>query len=313
MGSIQSIQRESVWDDTHAHLLFIKWTLGIVCYYSPNGYPVAVSAVNVPATLRSAPTVFSTIIGAASAITGFFGVLGAAVVRVLRGRDTRPFVPDLRADTRAFASDPDGTAGFGPILTDKAIRNLLLLPRKKLRIWGYEAKTGAEVDLLVSPKDGRVCDPILGPHPIACDILDGQDQGFSVFFQVQTATLPCDDASERLILSHVWQQTHAPDDNQYLTIITEGELTLDGSMVHTFGVTADQFRSQFFPPIPIGFERKIDYVTPASNGLTYKYRVRDTNVSIVFDPGDSGATHMEIIEKVAYSQPWKVLGSAGVT
>lgn len=307
MGEIQSIHRTAVWDDTHTHLLYIKWELGIVAMYSPHGYPPGVSAL----TLRR--THFFELPPPATGFLARLAGIAPKIVKLFRGKNAAPTVVNLREPSEAVAADPIGTAGFGAILTDNTIRNRLLTPRKTLRISGFDSRrVPAAVDLLVSPKPGYVCDPVNGPHPIACDILNGTDGGFAVFFQIETATLPCDDDSDRLILSHVWRMTHTHSQDQYLVRVVEGELTLNGSMIHTYHANADQFRRQFFHPIPLGCERVVPFVSPSSDGLTYHYRYEDHDKSIVFDPGHSGATNMEIIEKAAYVQPWRVLGAVNL-
>lgn len=309
MTEIQSIKRTAVWDDSFMSLLHILWEIGVVAVYAPNGFPPATAVLSTAST----ETGFGgDVVGGTSRPVGTGGVFTQFFQRIrslIFGRDVTLPNPPVRRAQPAFAADPDGVAnpalrGYGPILTDAMLRNRLMTPRAPLRITGYDWRTGNKETLIESPKAGYVCDPILGPHPIACDILSGEDQSFAVFFQVQTATLPCADGSDRLVLSHTWQMTHTHDEDQYLTRIIDGEITFNGSMIHSLGINPDAFRAQFFHPIPPGCYRTIPFVTPSTDGLTYKYRTEDHDQTIMFDAGDSGATRIEIAEKLSYYQPW---------
>lgn len=322
MAEIQSIHREAVWDDSHTHLLYIRWTIGVIAQYAPNGYPAAVSVTRlrtptISASLAGSSGIGKLLRGAGGALAR--GVLVGGLFNVwtrfkglFKGEDADPTIVALRTDppSAQVAAAPDadsGVTGYGPILTDVTLRNRLMTPRKKLRIKGWNWD-GSAVNLIESPKENYVCDPTNGPHPIALDILDGNDMSFAVFFQIETATLPCDDNSDRLVLSHTWEMSHTHDENQYLTRVIDGEIVLNGSMVHSFGLPADALRAQFFHPIPLGCYRTVPFVTPSVDGLSYRYRIEDHDQTIVFDAGDSGATHIEIAEKVSYYQKWKPIG-----
>lgn len=294
-AEIQSIHRTSVWDSSHTDLLYVLWVVGLVAFYAPNGFPPAVSVNKLrpfkPDT-RSQGT-------GASAIKRF--------ADWVRGRDAAQSPASLRRPTVAEKLTPDARTKYGPILTDVTLRNRLMTPRKKLKITGYDWTQQGGIftpyTLLESPAGNYVSDPANGPHPLALDILSGQDMGFGVFFQIETAVLPCDDQSDRLVLSHRWDMTHAHDENQYLTRVIEGEVVLNGSMINTFGINPDHLRSQLFHPIPLGHKRTVPFVAPSSDGLTYRYRIEDHDQTITFDAGDSGATHIEISEKMTYLRP----------
>jgi len=308
---IQSVHRTAVWSSDHVDLLYIIWNVGLVCAYSPNGYPPGMSVFSGPASANfiAGPRLIS---------------LGAAG-DILKGKDTPlPVFQQRRSNFPVSGVAPFGAgagaiptlgdrfSGHAAIISDGVLFNRLMTPRKKLKITGGDPFVGPEVTWIEAPRPGSACDPMLGPHPIACDVIQvgGDGTAFGVFFQIETATLPCMNAAERLVLSHRWTMSHTHDRDRYLTRVIDGEVIFNGEMIHTLGVNIDDFRQQFFHPIPPGHERHIVHITPSSDGLTYNYRIEDTDSTIVFDAGDSGATRIEIAEKVGYYQPWRVLGGA---
>ena len=82
--------------------------------------------------------------------------------------------------------------------------------------------------------------------------------------------------------------------------MTRLRLRLDASLLEAYELNPDWFRSQLFHPIPLGFRRHVPVVTLSPDGNTLKYTVTDTDTSVVFDAGDTGATQMDIVERVKY-------------
>jgi hypothetical protein len=231
----------------------------------------------------------------------------------LFGRDVVPFDPDLRRDVAANArvnEPPDNSLGrarsgkgFGPIVTDVALRDRLMTPRKPLRIYGPDWSGIEEFDLVSIPREGEACDAIGGPFSLQCDIVSQSPMGFAVYLQYKFAVLPCADAAHRLVLSHRYDAAEVGAENGYGGRKIAGEIVFNGAMVHTHHITPDAFRAQFFLPIPLGHERHIEYVEAKGDGLTIAYAYTDFDKSVTFDPGDSGATAMEISEKVGFYSP----------
>lgn len=335
-AEILHIKRDAVWDDSHTDLLYTLWNIGLVAVYAPNGYPPGVSTQwvregglgyivdNVALRKTVVERFFAAIIAlakratdpvraAAAALRGVDAKKNRVFLRDMslgegrrRPRESRPSAPGTGGSEFLFSGD----GGCGPILTDLTLRNRLMTPRGKLTITGFDWSAGNDarpktLAFLESPKPPYVCDPANGPHPIACDVIQGNDMSMAVYFEIQTAVLPCEDQSDRLVLSHRWQMSHTHDENQYLARVIDGEVVLNGSMINTFGINPDFLRSQLFHPIPAGCYRTVPHVTPSVDGLTYTYQTIDTDQTITFDAGDSGATHIEIAEKLAYYRPWK--------
>jgi hypothetical protein len=99
---------------------------------------------------------------------------------------------------------------------------------------------------------------------------------------------------------------HVPDENHYLTRVIKGEVIFNAALMDNSPYTPDHFRNQFMHPIPLGFKRRGPTVTQSSDGFTIRYVIEDVNPTITFDPGDSGATNIEIVETIKYAQPQRI-------
>jgi hypothetical protein len=205
----------------------------------------------------------------------------------------------------------DKRPGFQAALTDVELRARLLVPRKQLTISLFNAGDPPKrVNFLYSPKPGYTCDVTGGPKPISLDIVEVQGEGvtFGVHYQIETTLQPVPDGSDQVILSHRWIMTHDPDENNYVTRTIQGEIIFDLGLLASLKLTADWFRNQFIHPIPLGFKRNGPTVTLSPDGSTIRYEVKDVDTPVIFDAGDSGATNIEIIETMKYSQPWRIGG-----
>jgi hypothetical protein len=152
-----------------------------------------------------------------------------------------------------------------------------------------------------------------GPTPLQCDPVNVVGEGTfnSVLFTIEFNIVPVDPAAARLILSHRWQTSYQGDENHYLTRVTKGTVVFNGELL---GITSDGawgfsrespdlYRDQFFHPIPLGFVRTLPDVSISSDGLTMQYVILDQQPQCIFDPGDSGATSIDITENVNYLSP----------
>lgn len=192
-----------------------------------------------------------------------------------------------------------------PLYTDAEARLRLMIPRKKLKLWAYD-RDGRSVVWLESPRniDGHdeLIDAANGPHVLRCDPVNvtGEAGVMGLHFMIETALVPVRAEAERVILSHRWWVTHAPDEDQYLTRITQGEVIFNGAMLERLHLHADEVRNQFMHPIPLGFRRLAPQVTLAPDGHRVSYTIYDRCDRITFDPGDSGATRIDIKESNYY-------------
>jgi hypothetical protein len=92
--------------------------------------------------------------------------------------------------------------------------------------------------------------------------------------------------------------SHSHDDNYYLTRTITGIIVFNGAVMRLQQINPDFVRAQFIHPVPIGFQRRAPEITQSSDGLTIRYTITDTDPTITFDPGNSGASNIQIIEKM---------------
>lgn len=289
--------RETVWTDDQTDLLTIRQTIGMTATYSPGGLPFLPSV-----------TTLSRDTQAAIGLSGETDPTAATLVATPRG--TNP------GTTRAILPAPimEGDAGLaflptrpedqktGPE-TDAELRARLWLPRQRFILWAYSRASARPIKWLESPRPGFTTDAGNGPKPLSVDVVSasGEPNSVVVHFQIQTETSPCPTGSDRLVLSHRWQMSHTHDENNYLTRVVDGQIVFNGAVMRLQGIRPDFVRAQFIHPVPIGFERKVPLVVQSSDGLTIRYQIRDTDPKIIFDPSDSGATMIQIVEKMLQS------------
>jgi len=300
------VSREAVYDASGTDLLYIKWRIGVVATLASGGYPGGTQADfanRKQQILRENPE--------------------------LQGRAPRSAHPSvLGADTSrsnfpaANESTAINTSVNSAFITDADLHTRLMTPRKTLRISAWNPD-GSQYVWLESPRPftreailqaGKepldseaaraafpprpMTDSANGPIPLRADIVQpsGELGTFGVNFVIETALAPTSSESERLVLSHRWQtiMTHNPD--HYLTRVIIGEVVFSGAILSLSATSPDWYRSQFFHPIPLGFRREVPQVALSPDGLTLRYEIHDTDPTITFDPGDSGATEIEIVE-----------------
>jgi len=286
-------EREAVWDESETDLLWFDTKLGVVTTAAPGGLP---------------------------RMDSWFGPNPKAILTDPKGND--PTAANLRRSLRGPApvgldvavplesgdlvNEPEDEANWrSGAETDANLIVRLMQPRQKLILWAYERQTGKPFRWLESPRPGMVVDANNGPITLSADVVSaiGQPESVAVHVQVQTFVPPCPAGTDKFILSHRWTVAHEPDENHYLSRIVEGTVRFHAGALIAAGVQPDWFRRQLLHPIPVGFERKPPRAALSPDGLTLKYRVVDTDPTITFDPGNSGATFIDIQEKVTYNSP----------
>lgn len=287
---LDRVERDAVYSEDGADLLYVRWLIGATCVYGAGGRPVGTAAKAVSA---------NTEIEALGGYNRSQNQLNGTNVGEFPWTQERNIVGNTR--------------GYDALLTDVELRTRLWTPRRELAIGAYDT-SGRELYWLRSPKPGFACDLAGGPKPIAVDVVAAHGEGtsFGVHFQIETAVSPCLAAADQTVLSHRWQMTHTHDEDNYLTRVIDGTIVFNMAFIATTGVSQDSIRSQMFHPIPLGFKRTLGPISLSSDGSTLKYTIIDTDQTVVFDAGDSGATQMSIIENLKYTQPWRVIGG-GIT
>ncbi len=277
-----------------ADLIGIDTVIGLLGTYAPGGVPRMTSATRLDA--RTTETLTGTDRTRRRIDeTGGIGDSPTYPVPALE-LDGGPVTDSVPAARGQWRSGPE---------TDAELRLLLLRPRQPFILWAWDRQTGNPIRWLQSPRPGFTTDLANGPIPTQCSVVgvSGEPESTAIYFELQTLMSPCPTGSDRLILSHRWQMTHGHDDKHYLTRTIEGECVFNGAVMRATGIQPDWLRRQLLHPIPVGFERKPPDVTLSPDGLTMRYKVEDTDPTIIFDPGDSGATQVSIVEKVIYQRP----------
>lgn len=282
--TLDRVHREAVYTADQTDLLYVRWVIGASCVFASGGYPVATSVKSVSQQAREQ--------------------LYGGSPQTNLGVDPPAPSSDKVSQRRNVASEL-GAAGYNGVETDVEVKSRLWTPRGKLKISAYDTD-GKKVTWLESPRPGFSVDAANGPRPLAVDVVSatGDAGTLGVYFQIETCLPPCPNGSDRLVLSHRWQMTHEHDSNYYLTRIIEGEIVFNAAVVAKSGLTPDLVRAQFIHPVPLGFKRGGPRIVASSDGLTIGYAVADTDQTVTFSPGDSGATQLDVQEQYAYESPW---------
>lgn len=285
---LQRMERVNVYTEDNADLLYVRWYLAAVCTLAPGGLPKALSVTR----------------------------LSTDTDKSLKGRDDT--IAQVRNDPRAknpteetlqtefdFPGQAPPNVWFTGAESDAEIRYRLLKPRCPLRVWAWDGRTGKPIRWLESPRPGFTVDATVGPTPISCDVVaaDGEPNSVAVLFQIRTDVTPCPVGSDRFVLSHRWETTHGHDENYYLTRQINGEIIFHAGVRDALGKNPDLVRNQFMHPVPLGMKRQPAMIAQSSDGLKISYTVLDVDQAITFSPGDSGATHIEIEEKMTVVMP----------
>ncbi len=284
-------ERDTTWTEDGADLESIQTVIGAVATYAPGGYPRLPSA-----TALSTPTVQT--LDATDPT--------AATVRLnVRGANPSYPAPSLETDVLGPGAIPPTSLRSGPE-TDAELRAHLWRPRQKVILWAFDRQTGAAIRWLESPRPGFSTDLGNGPKTRAVDVISasGEPNSLAVYIEIETEMSPCPAGSDRLVLSHRWEMAHTHDENHYLTRIIRGQIRFNGAVVRATNTRPDDVRAQFIHPIPLGFERRVPECVQSSDGLTIRYTITDTDPTITFDPGSSGAVKMSIVEKVMSATGW---------
>jgi hypothetical protein len=203
---------------------------------------------------------------------------------------TIDIIAQVNPDAMSYLLNPDGTllqfAGTRPGRTDNVIRPFLVQPRKRLIVIAGQ-DTILDVPQLKNPNnpnDPRLpTDAANGPF---CEIWSINSIIGVTNFTVHARFTACvnDCRPEETpgggvispILSNRWMQSETIDDCFYPTIVTVGEAILRTDIMHFDGKNADQFRQQFFFPVPQFYQRENIEVTLSSDGSRLSYSFKDT-------------------------------------
>ncbi len=282
MLEMHSYERKNVYSTSGADHLYVRHALNMTCALAAGGHPYC---------LASAPVYGN----------------DQRIAEKPNPRSSLKGVPPQFGDT-AFnpykGVDPLGGEQAG--VTDRIIIPLLLVPRKKLKITGYRPSDGGAFTWLESPRPGLSVDCLSGPHPLGCVLAEptGDAPASGVLnFQIETHLPLAESQSARAIISHRWSTTLSHDEDYYPTRTIHGEVVFDVGLMAFMMRKPDDFLSQLYHPIPVGYRRGLPEVGMADDGSRLSYTITDTKVAGVFDPANTGATNMWINEQWHYTSP----------
>jgi hypothetical protein len=285
-------ERDLVYDPSGVDVIYVKHIIGAVCTIARGGWPTGTEALSVT--------------GDTIADVENPDGLSDSIIPNPASRGT----PNYR--TEQFSTR--NQRGLLPIYTDADLRIRLLAPRKLLKIYGWGESGGNGQNIwLQAPTPGAKVDAAGGPFPRALDVIDssGEPNSMAVYFEIEANVPPCHSGEDQLILSHRWQMTHTHDEDYYLTRIINGTVIFNAAQVHAKGINPDWLRNQFIHPIPLGYKRGLPEITQSPDGHTIRYTITDTDEKITFAPADTGATQIQIIEKLTHTSPLVTSGQGG--
>lgn len=302
--TLDSVVRESVWSPDGTDLLYVRWKIAASCVYAPGSYLPGVSLAREPST-PAVPTPRETVVVATLSNTGqssgnpqagVFSVMGNTVEQDVRGAAFRGNEPPA-------VSLDFSRASTGPIVTDVHLRNHLFRNRAPLRIWGY-TDTGAVRNWLVSPVGAATCDADNGPKVRACNVVaaTGAPSNFAVQMEIETCIPPCPLGSDRPLLSHRWQMQHTHNEDHYLTRTVTGQAIFHPGLMDKYAQNPDWFRRELFHVVPLGFSRKLGPITLSPDGCVLQYTYMDSDSTVMFNAGSSGASDIDVKESFTYVQ-----------
>jgi len=165
--------------------------------------------------------------------------------------------------------------GSMPPITDTAIRNLLMQPRRSL----FFAEAGyAILNIPVSNPDGSAIDCDNGPIPISCNISRiAAPRLFYIIYTIKCSIIECPAGSvPSPIASSRYSRTEGIND-QWLSVLTTSGITyFRSNVLAAMGTTADQYRNYLVPQQLLGYQRTDVSFAISSDGLRIDWSVTDT-------------------------------------
>ncbi len=251
-----------------------------------------------------------------------------------------PFPPPAVGTDLGFASNglvKIVRAANAPALTHRDIRQRLTTNRGKLHVFdGPGMETGFPLAgdgnepagplvriLLSTPAPGMLCDCNNGPKPRLFNIRQDEGDGglFVALWGVEAFINETDEngmAPSSALLSNRFRQTHKVDTFGWSTVRSEGIARFRSDLIYSVQVSPDSLRASLFLPIPLGFEREIEYVEGDEAAVAIRYAYIDTQKKTNFvagpfvnpDKPGTGASEIAIFHRQSVTTSSDVLGGA---
>lgn len=198
----------------------------------------------------------------------------------------------------SYKDIPFGSSkGQLPAITDRAIRDRLLQPRKTLIL-----KDGGPDDrtILETPAAGYSTDANNGPVPEECTVLAVHGtKTWAVRFRITACVNSC--TSVPVVLSHRWKQYTEMDQDYFSMRVTEGEVHFNTARMIADGAYPDDFRRDFNHLIPSDCRREKVDVMPSDDGASLKYRLIDREMAFCLGK-ETHCTRIEAYQTMFWSQ-----------
>jgi hypothetical protein len=208
----------------------------------------------------------------------------------------------------AMVPVPQKTPGVQASLTINAIGLALMTPCASLTYTTSSLLAGAggvgggigavqNITMLQSPRlipggggSAFSVDSRSGPHPVAFNVIEfHSDKTFIVRYEVETWLNECNSTQRKSILANRWESDHQINEQFLTTRTIAGRATFDRQWLQSTAAQVgaplgtgigsltvpDDFRSTFFYPVPVNFQRKEIRVKQTEDGLACDYAVVD--------------------------------------
>lgn len=291
--TLDAVQRRIAYSSDGTSVLWVEWDILASCVYAPSiitgqGADVGGTSLNAAGFQQ----------GGAHQLEPRFD----PVQRGRRGDGVQgPKVGQVPQPVALFQSP----AGGNPIFTDQEILKRLAVPRRPLVIKA-KYQNGAAFDDLVwlqSPGSGFDRDANNGPFVKASNVVQCQGQARTFGVQLEITTFIPPTEQDRLLLCHRWQMTHTRSEADYLQRTVQGEAVFHAGMLAQQKLNPGWFQQQLFHPIPPGFKRTLGPITLSPTGTVLKYEYHDVDQEVVFSPGSSGCTEVEVVVQTGFTNP----------
>ena len=152
-------------------------------------------------------------------------------------------------------------------------------------------------------------DSEVGPTPLSCKVVEvigtrSAIVSYRISFVVNTTY-----GTNNVVLTNRWTSTAEVSFNWLTTLTTSGRATLRADLLSQRRLVADQFRSAFLLPIPLGFQRERINVVQTPNGCELAWTTVD--VQKQFCLPDGPAVRVEGASSIGADSPLKDIVGVG--
>lgn len=174
----------------------------------------------------------------------------------------------------SYAQDGTQQAGILPMVTDTAIRSILMQPRQAL-LYQEGGITILEINPNIEGGNSIECDN--GPLPQSVNISKiGSSRIFWINYVIKTSIYECPSGSPiSQIASSRYSRTESIDEDFISTLTTSGITYFRSSVLNSLNTNADFYRSYIIPQTFLGYKRTNVTFSLDSNGTVCRWSTTD--------------------------------------